>query len=127
MDDFFAQLIDFSTLMKNNVSMALMLVGLLWIIFFVSVITGYRLNILGIQPRRLLGLPGILFSPFLHADFNHLFFNSIPLLVLTDFILIEGAPTYIHVSLTIILVSGFAVWCFGRRAIHIGASGLIMG
>ena len=31
------------------------------------------------------------------------------------------------VTLTIILLSGFATWLLGRRAIHVGASSLIMG
>jgi len=121
------QLVDFAGLMKNNVPVTLMLLALFWGVFFISFLTGYRLNILGIYPRRFWGLPGIICSPFLHGDFNHLFFNSIPLFVLINFILIEGLTRLIDISLTIIILSGCAVWLLGRRAIHIGASGLIMG
>jgi membrane associated rhomboid family serine protease len=127
LDDFVNQLISFADLMKNNIPATLVIVGIFWFMFFATVLTGYRLNRLGVYPRHLLGVPGIFFHSFLHGDFNHLFFNSIPLFVLVDFILIEGLPVFLHISLTIILLSGAAVWCFGRRAIHIGASSLIMG
>ncbi len=127
MDDFVTQLINFADVMKNNVPTALWLVGVVWLIFFASVLTRYRLNVLGIYPRHWFGLPGIFCHPFLHGNFNHSFFNSIPLLVLVDFLLIEGLPHFIKVSLTIIVLSGIAIWCVGRRGIHIGASSLIMG
>ena len=48
-----------------------------WIIYFISKLTGDRLLLLGIYPRHLIGLPGILFAPLLHANFNHIFFNSL--------------------------------------------------
>lgn len=85
------------------------------------------LLLLGIIPRHLRGLPGIVFAPFLHADFNHLFFNSVPLLVLSNFILLHGMDYYLEVSFLITILSGFALWCFGKPGIHIGASGLITG
>ena len=87
----------------------------------------YRLLIFGIYPRRLRGLPGIMFAPFLHADFNHFFFNAIPLFVLADFMLLYGFNFFIKASLAIILLSGSLLWLFGRNAIHIGASALITG
>lgn len=85
------------------------------------------LLILGIVPRTLHGLTGLLFAPLLHANFNHVFFNSIPLLVLADFILINYAPLFIPISLAITLISGLGVWLFGQAGLHIGASGLITG
>lgn len=90
-------------------------------------LSGYRLNHLGIYPRKLSGLIGIFFSPFLHANFSHLLFNSIPLFVLMNFMLLNGIPSFIAITLIIVILSGLAVWLFGRPAIHIGASGLIMG
>ena len=127
MDDFLTQLNNFAGLMKDNTPIALVIVGIFWVMFFLSKLTGYRLNQLGLYPRSVRGLLGIVSHAFLHGDFNHLFFNSIPLLVLVDFILIQGITVFIQVSLIIILLSGIAVWCFGRRGIHIGASSLIMG
>lgn len=113
--------------MQVNMLFALKLIGILWLIHIINCITRYHLNGLGIRPRDLRGLPGIVFSPFLHGDFNHLFFNTLPLLVLSDLILPEGKIIFYYVSSTIILLSGLLIWLFGQRGIHIGASSLIMG
>jgi membrane associated rhomboid family serine protease len=99
----------------------------LWIIMAVNVVMRYRLNVLGIYPRSIQGLFGIFFAPFLHYDFNHLFFNSIPLFVLANLILTHGRENFYCISLIIIIVSGLGIWLFGKKGIYIGASGLIMG
>ena len=98
-----------------------------WGVYFINLLLGKRLLLLGIIPRRIYGLPGILFAPLLHADFNHIFFNSIPLLVLSDFLLIHGLHYYLIVTGFITVVSGFLIWCFAKPGIHIGASALITG
>ena len=36
----------------------------------------------GILPREFSGLKGVLLSPFIHGDWNHVFNNSLPLLIL---------------------------------------------
>ena len=113
--------------MTQNIVFSLKIVGVLWAIHIINLLMGYSLNNLGIRTRSLLGLPGIIFAPFLHADFNHLFFNTIPMFVLSDLVLIEGTTVYYVVSLAIIILSGFLTWLFGKRGIHVGASGLIMG
>jgi len=113
--------------MKINTVFALELVSILWFIHIINCMMQYRLNVLGIRSRKLSGLPGIIFAPLLHGDFNHLFFNTIPLFVLSDLILPEGRITFYYVSGTITILSGFLIWLFGRRGIHIGASSLIMG
>ena len=98
-----------------------------WSIYFISKLTGDRLLLLGIYPRHLIGLPGILFAPLLHANFNHIFFNSIPLLVLSNFLLINGLPYFLEVTLIITIISGFLIWCFAKPGLHIGASAVITG
>jgi len=98
-----------------------------WLVYFLNFFVHHRLLYLGIIPRRLIGLPGILFAPLLHANFNHLFFNTIPLLVLSDFILINGLNYFLIVTVYITCVSGFLIWCFAKPGIHIGASALITG
>ena len=87
---------------------------------------GKKLYIFGLLPRRLVGLPGIIFSPFLHQDFGHLIFNLIPLWMLTNLVLMMGWVAYVWVSLLLIFSSGLLLWLFGRSALHIGASGLIV-
>ena len=102
-------------------------IGLLWAIQFLNVFLHYRLNVLGLYPRSAPGLLGILCMPFLHGNFNHLILNSIPLFVFGSFLLLGGHQQFFHVSGIIIILSGILVWLFGRKAIHIGASGLVMG
>ena len=90
---------------------------ILWALNIINWITGSKLNYWGIYPRHLIGLIGIPISPFVHQNFNHLFFNSIPLFVLGLVILTEGLQNFIGVSLGIILLGGLGVWIFGRRAL----------
>lgn len=112
---------------KNNSPYLIRIMLIMWGVFFVNALLHKRLLYLGIIPRRLLGLPGILFAPFLHADFNHLFFNSIPLMVLSNFILINGVAYFLYVTTLIILISGILTWCFAKSGIHVGASSVITG
>ena len=100
---------------------------LLWVVQFFNMLSGNLLCVLGIIPRRIIGLTGIIASPFLHSGFNHLFFNSVPLFLLLTFLLSFGIATAVCVTLTVMIMGGGAVWLFGRNAIHVGASGIIMG
>ncbi|QRN04247.1 rhomboid family intramembrane serine protease [Legionella sp. MW5194] len=112
---------------QANLKTLSVIVAIPWLVFVVNELLGKRLLLLGILPRHLSGLPGIFFCPFLHANFNHLFFNSIPLLVLSNFILINGLTYFILVSLLIMLISGLLIWCFAKPGLHVGASSLITG
>jgi membrane associated rhomboid family serine protease len=112
---------------RENLAFLLGIVLSLWVLLFFNKLLGYRLNYLGIIPRTGRGLIGIIISPFLHGDANHLFFNTIPLIVLACFILVGGQPLFWRVTITIVLLSGAMIWLLGRRAIHIGASALITG
>ena len=103
------------------------LLAILWGIYIINLILGGRLLYFGIIPRTFIGLRGIFFSPFLHANFNHLFFNNIPLVVLANFLLIRGSDYFINASIYIMLLSGFLTWLIGKRGLHIGASGVITG
>ncbi|MFU8852141.1 rhomboid family intramembrane serine protease [Micromonospora sp. SL1-18] len=82
----------------------------------------------GIIPRRIQGLDGVFFSPFLHADFNHLYSNSIPLILLGTFVLAAGTRRFLWSTMVIILVSGLGVWFTGSpNSVVVGASGVIFG
>lgn len=105
----------------------LICLGVLWLINIFNWIIGSPCNKLGIYPRRISGLIGIIFCPILHKNFNHLFFNSIPLFVLGLVILAKNLSLFYWVTTIIMLLGGLAVWLFGRKALHIGASGLISG
>jgi membrane associated rhomboid family serine protease len=82
----------------------------------------------GIIPRRLDGLDGVLFSPFLHAGWDHLYGNAVPLILVGTFALAGGARRFIWSTLTIMLVSGLGVWFVGDPGtVVVGASGVIFG
>jgi membrane associated rhomboid family serine protease len=97
------------------------------VVYVLNLLVNNRLLWLGIIPRRLYGLAGIVFAPLLHANFNHLFFNAIPLLVLSNFILINGLDFFLVATIIITLLSGLLIWCFAKPGLHIGASALITG
>lgn len=112
---------------QQNRDILAYVLGLPCAVFLLNVCLGNRLLALGISPRRLYGLPGIIFAPLLHANFNHLFFNLIPLLVLANFVLIHSLNYFLWATVIITFVSGFLIWCFAKPGIHIGASALITG
>ena len=110
-----------------NMHYILSIIAVLWIIQIMNVLVRYRLNVFGLLPRHPIGLIGIFTSPFLHGSFTHLLFNCIPLFLLMNLLLLAGLEQFIIVSFLIIVVSGLCVWLVGRPALHVGASGLIMG
>jgi len=112
---------------KRNLYWILGFVVLIWVIELINFSIGHRLSDWGILPRTLKGLRGIPLSPFLHASLIHVMMNTIPLAVLGGFVILHGRQMFFEVSIIIILVSGAALWLFGRSSYHVGASGLIFG
>ncbi len=127
MYDFIDSIQQLISVFINHYQIPVMILVILWAVHILNTVIGKRLSILGIIPRRWFGLPGIAFAPWLHGDFNHIFFNSIPLFILLNFMLVGGTHTFVVSSVSIILLSGFLTWSFARPGIHIGASALIMG
>ncbi|PXY41932.1 rhomboid family intramembrane serine protease [Flavobacterium cheongpyeongense] len=97
----------------------------LWIVYWIQIRFDFDFYQNGIYPRDFSGLQGVLFSPFIHENLNHLYNNSIPLLVL----LAAMQFFYPNQSFAVIgygiLFSGLITWFIGRENYHIGASGLI--
>ncbi|MGA2662492.1 MAG: rhomboid family intramembrane serine protease [Verrucomicrobiota bacterium] len=102
------------------------LVALCWLVFVANnlVLSG-RLNQYGIEPRRLGGLPGIIWAPLLHGSFRHLAANTAPLLILGGIICGRSKSEFVIIAAAGTLLSGGLTWLFARNASHIGASGLI--
>jgi len=109
------------------VKISLAFTALLWAVRLIDIFYPADLNQFGILPRTAESLPGILFSPLLHADFIHLISNTFPVFFLLFVILFFYEKTSPHVFLTVWFLGGLLVWSFGRNAMHIGASGLIYG
>lgn len=81
----------------------------------------------GLKPRTPQGLWGVVTAPMLHASWAHLFSNVVPLMVGLTLMLYLYPSTSVRTLPAIYLGSGVLVWCFGRQAIHVGASGLVYG
>ncbi|MGO8925642.1 MAG: rhomboid family intramembrane serine protease [Limisphaerales bacterium] len=97
-----------------------------WLVFALNnLVWQGRLAEHGIIPRHLGSLTGILWAPFLHASFQHLAANTVPLLVLGAIICARGKGEFAVVTVGGILLGGILTWLFARNACHIGASGLI--
>jgi membrane associated rhomboid family serine protease len=99
-----------------------------WAVFLVNTVLGGSLLTLGVIPRTMLGLRGILFAPFLHGSLNHLVANSIPFLALGWMVMLRDERHFIPVTLAGMIGSGLAAWLLGAPgSVHIGASGVIFG
>jgi membrane associated rhomboid family serine protease len=103
------------------------LVFIMWMVKIAEVIFDLDFTRFGIYPMSLRGLPGILFSPFIHYDFRHLFSNTLPLFFLSTALFYFYSEIAVKVYLWTWLLTGFFVWIAGREAWHIGASGLVYG
>jgi len=103
----------------------ILFVLIIWLVFWFEVRFGYTFNSYGVYPRTLVGLRGIIFSPFIHSNIEHLYHNSIPLFVLSAALFYFYRAISWKVIFYGIIFSGFLTWCIGRPSNHIGASGLI--
>lgn len=96
-----------------------------WLIFYVDNSFHLNLDVHGIYPRTFSGLQGVVFSPFLHGDLNHIASNTLPLFILTTALIYFYRDVSLKVLVYGILLSGIITWVIGRESYHIGASSLI--
>jgi len=82
---------------------------------------------LGIYPRATQGLMGIITSPLIHANFKHLFSNTVPLFILGWCLFYFYKDLSYLVAPILWIGTGFITWCIGRESWHVGSSGLIYG
>ena len=111
----------------NAVFLPFILLAIMWLIKFTEMVFDINFVFLGIQPLSLNGLQGILLSPFIHGDYEHLMANSIPFLVLGSALIYFYRGISIRVLIGIWFLSGVWTWFGGRDSWHIGASGVIYG
>jgi len=99
----------------------------LWVVHLLSLMLNEDLSNLGLLPRNLLGLLGIVTAPLIHADFSHLISNTIPLIIL-GWIIFSFYPKVSYILFVFIyFFTGLFVWIFARHVYHIGASGIVYG
>ncbi len=101
-------------------------IAIIWMVFLLEGVVPFNLISFGVTPRTLTGLVGIPAMPFLHANWQHITSNTLPLFFLL--ILLAGSQTRSwEVVAEIVLLGGLLLWLCGRHATHIGASGLVFG
>lgn len=101
--------------------------SLLLALFCLNMIFDGLLYNLGLVPRQIGSLTGIISAPLVHGSLGHLLSNMISLAVLGGLCMLHSKQFYFRACMFITLLSGVLVWCFARDASHIGASGLIFG
>ena len=99
----------------------------IWFVFWFELRFGFNFTHYGVRPRSLSGLRGIIFSPFIHSDIDHLWHNTIPIFVLSLALSYFYRLITFRVIILIALLSGLGTWLIGRDAFHIGMSGVIYG
>lgn len=82
---------------------------------------------MGVFPREIDGLIGIITSPLAHSDFGHLISNSLPMLVLMTILFLFYKRIAWPSFISIYILTGVAVWLLARPVYHIGASGVVYG
>jgi len=107
------------------IGVPLFFVLFLWFIYWLEIRFGFDFDYNGILPRTFSGLQGIVFSPFIHSNIEHLYNNSIPLLVLLVALFFFYSKEAFEIIVYGILLSGTITWIIGRENYHIGASSLI--
>ncbi|MBO3117258.1 rhomboid family intramembrane serine protease [Winogradskyella sp. DF17] len=103
----------------------LILLFAVWLVFWYQVRIDHGIKYMGIRPQKIEGLLGVFTSPFLHGDIEHLYNNSVPLLVLSLALFYFYNKIAWKVILFGILMSGLLTWLIADKGNHIGASGLV--
>lgn len=106
---------------------ALSLVAVLWLILMIDSVLDLGLTRYGLRPRRLVGLLGVFTAPLLHGGVEHLFSNTLPLLVSMTTILYLYPRAALWAIPVIWMGSGLLAWLIGRPSLHFGASGFVYG
>jgi len=114
-------------IIRHSFMFAFVFVALFWIVKFTGDILGLELYRGGILPRHVSGLWGILFSPFIHADYKHLISNTVPFFILLFTLIYFYRRISYRILFLIYFFSGLCVWLGGRESWHIGASGIVYG
>ena len=107
--------------------------ALLYLVELIDQLTRHSLDLNGIRPLQADGLWGIIFAPVLHASWQHLMANTVPLAVLGFLMTLAGLSRFVWATTIVWILGGFGTWLIGNMGStcgptdHIGASGLIFG
>ncbi len=113
----------------DGLAAPLELVAILTAAYLVTLLLPTELRYkMGVKPRTLSALPGILLHPFLHFGARHLFFNAMALMIFGWLISLRSARTLMAVTAASWLLGGALLWLMGRPGTVVGgASGIVYG
>jgi membrane associated rhomboid family serine protease len=108
---------------------AFLVIVAMWLVYWAEHLFRFDFYTLGVLPRSVEGLKGILFMPLIHSatDFHHILNNSVP----TFFLLTALVYFYKDIALKVFLygwiLTGAMVWLYAENkgSYHIGMSGLV--
>jgi len=112
---------------KLALKTALWFTAFLWLILIIDSVLGLGLARYVLRPKHLEGLIGVLTAPLLHSGAEHLFSNSLPLIVSMTTVLYLYPKSAMRVIPIIWIGSGLLAWVIGRESLHFGASGFVYG
>jgi membrane associated rhomboid family serine protease len=104
------------------------IVAVMWIVEIINTIDSNNLDRDGIYARSFSHLWGILTAPFIHASFQHLIGNTIPLVFIGLIIALRGAARLALVTAIVVVIGGLGTWLISPAGVStVGASGLVFG
>ncbi len=101
------------------------LIIIIWGVKITEDILQTSFHTFGVFPLKTEGLKGIIFSPLIHGSYQHLYSNTLPLLILGWALFYFYRELGLRITLFAWIMSGLWVWVFARESWHIGASGII--
>ncbi len=115
-------------LQRQGITLLIAIIGLMWIVEIINSLDSNRLDSDGLYARNVSHLWGIVTAPFLHASFQHLIDNTIPLVFMGLIIALAGAVRLALVTAIVIVLGGIGTWLIAPAGtVTVGASGLVFG
>jgi membrane associated rhomboid family serine protease len=106
-----------------------LIVSMMWVVYWGEFVSPIELTRLGILPRTMSGIFGILFSPLLHSktDIHHIINNSIPIFVALAALFFFYPKIAYKTLILSWIISGFLTWLIAKNegSFHIGMSSVI--
>ncbi len=118
---------NFNKRVRLSLFFPLLFTFVMWMVKISEWLFDFSLSSWGVLPRSFEHIYGILFSPFIHSDWKHLWANTIPFFVLSWALFFFYRTIAAKTFLLIYFLSGILLWCIGRDSFHIGMSSIIYG
>lgn len=112
----------------KSLAIIISFLALLWVIKISELLGDFSLVSFGLNPRSFQGLIGLVSTPLIHGNIEHLASNSLPILFLGTGLFYFYPKSSINVVASIWVFPGLFVWFIGSpSSYHVGASGIVYG